>query len=94
MSVCLDCYSSSSCDFKSCSFVHCFKIFGDISNLIYVAAFIILSFQRAFVAEQSIKLDNRVAALLLFRSAPLEVIDLELYPALYELTHFVEVSFC
>ncbi|MCP9265715.1 Protein transport protein Sec24B [Dirofilaria immitis] len=45
---------------------------------------------RAFVAGQSIRLDNRVAALLLFRSAPLEVIDLELYPALYELNHFVE----
>ncbi|VDK87730.1 unnamed protein product [Litomosoides sigmodontis] len=45
---------------------------------------------RAFVAGQSIKLDNRVAALLLFRSAPLEVIDLELYPALYKLNHFVE----
>ncbi|VDO43383.1 unnamed protein product [Onchocerca flexuosa] len=49
---------------------------------------------RAFIAGQSIRLDNRVAALLLFRSAPLEVIDLELYPALYELNHFVEVSFC
>ncbi|VDK87693.1 unnamed protein product [Onchocerca ochengi] len=45
---------------------------------------------RAFIAGQSVKLDNRVAALLLFRSAPLEVIDLELYPALYELNHFVE----
>nr|CDP95043.1 BMA-SEC-24.2, isoform a [Brugia malayi] len=39
---------------------------------------------------QSIRLDSRVAALLLFRSASLEVIDLELYPALYELNHFVE----
>ncbi|VDM08411.1 unnamed protein product [Wuchereria bancrofti] len=45
---------------------------------------------RAFIAGQSIRLDSRVAALLLFRSAPLEVIDLELYPALYELNHFVE----
>ncbi|VDM96693.1 unnamed protein product [Thelazia callipaeda] len=45
---------------------------------------------RAFTAGQSVKLDNRVAALLLFRSAPLEVIDLELYPALYELNHFIE----
>ncbi|EFO26433.2 Sec23/Sec24 trunk domain-containing protein [Loa loa] len=45
---------------------------------------------RAFTAGQSIRLDNRVAALLIFRSAPLEVIDLELYPALYELNHFVE----
>ncbi|CAG9530556.1 unnamed protein product [Cercopithifilaria johnstoni] len=45
---------------------------------------------RAFVAGQSVRLDNRVAALLLFRSAPLEVIDLELYPALYKLNHFVE----
>ncbi|VDO15637.1 unnamed protein product [Brugia timori] len=45
---------------------------------------------RAFIAGQSIRLDSRVAALLLFRSASLEVIDLELYPALYELNHFVE----
>uniref|UniRef100_A0A915PQB6 Uncharacterized protein n=1 Tax=Setaria digitata TaxID=48799 RepID=A0A915PQB6_9BILA len=45
---------------------------------------------RAFIAGQSVKLDNRVAALLLFRSAPLEVIDLELYPALYELNHFLQ----
>ncbi|VBB27706.1 unnamed protein product [Acanthocheilonema viteae] len=45
---------------------------------------------RAFIAGQSVRLDNRVAALLLFRSAPLEVIDLELYPALYELNHFIE----
>lgn len=48
-------------------------------------------FQLAFAAGQSIKLDNRVAALLLFRSAPLEIIDLELYPALYQLNHFDKV---
>ncbi|VDN82098.1 unnamed protein product [Brugia pahangi] len=47
---------------------------------------------RAFIAGQSIRLDSRVAALLLFRSASLEVIDLELYPALYELNHFNETD--
>ncbi|VDK42061.1 unnamed protein product [Anisakis simplex] len=44
----------------------------------------------AFTAGRSVKLDDRVAALLLFKTAPLEVIELELYPALYKLNSLLE----
>ncbi|VDN56440.1 unnamed protein product [Dracunculus medinensis] len=44
----------------------------------------------AFFLGSSIKLDNRVAALLFFNSAPLEIIVLELFPALYRLDHFFQ----
>ncbi|VDM38366.1 unnamed protein product [Toxocara canis] len=44
----------------------------------------------AFSAGRSVKLDERVAALLLFKTAPLEVIELELYPALYKLNSLLE----
>jgi len=39
----------------------------------------------AFVAGRSVKLDQRVAALLSFKTSPLEIILLEIYPALYAL---------
>lgn len=44
----------------------------------------------AFSAGRSVKLDERVAALLLFKTAALEIIELELYPALYKLNGLLE----
>lgn len=64
-------------------------VFLALAMLIYFAQ----HFQCAFSAGRSVKLDERVAALLLFKTAALEIIELELYPALYKLNGLLEVCF-
>ncbi|MFH4981564.1 hypothetical protein AB6A40_008273 [Gnathostoma spinigerum] len=49
---------------------------------------------RAFASGRSIKLDTRVADLLQFRSAPLDVIICEILPKIYCLNHFIENEDC
>ncbi|KHN84036.1 hypothetical protein Tcan_04416 [Toxocara canis] len=44
--------------------------------------------ERGFSIERTIKLDEHVAALLLFRAASSEIVELELCPGLYKLNQF------